>query len=407
MTAGKLLLAAVGSILKKVMTSELTNVLNRILSWIERHEPSWIEYLYPGLSKDDIDDLVRDLPIQFPPELYELYQWRNGAAKGDEWKETAWIFHSWTFRPLQEVVAGLRRQSYKYQTDNLIYLDIIKFFKVEFNYLSIFYHQESRNYGCIMLIDKTLKSCPIIFLRFVGGDLTLLENYTSLTSMMLTIAECYETGAYFIGDYISRNPEKEYQIWRKYNSQIIEFALQAIQQGSLCGESFRCFSNDLIEFKDSRAVEPLIQGLQLLNHQNVEGFNQQNNDRFLNYDPKEEVAKILGELGDTRAVPVLIATLKDDCHNNWDYQTKVSAPKALGQLKDEQATYPLIEALQDNEDEVRLMAVWALGEIGDLRAVDSLIDALRDSDYRVKQAANEAWDKLAAKFPEIDEEIPF
>jgi len=53
------------------------------------------------------------------------------------------------------------------------------------------------------------------------------------------------------------------------------------------------------------------------------------------------------------------------------------------------------------------MAVWALGEIGDLRAVDSLIDALRDSDYRVKQAANEAWDKLAAKFTEIDEEIPF
>jgi HEAT repeats/PBS lyase HEAT-like repeat len=396
----------VGSILKGVMTSELTDALNRILSWIERHKPSWIEYLYPGLSKGEIDDLVRDLPIQFPPELYELYQWKNGAVEGDEWKETAWIFHSWTFRPLQEVVAGLRRESSRYQID-IRHLDIINCFKVEFNYLSLFYHQESRNYGCIMLIDKTLNCCPIIFLRFVGGDFTLLEKYTSLTSMMLTIAECYEAGAYFIGDYISRNPEKEYQIWRKYNSQIIGFALQAIQQGSLCGDFFRCFSNDLIEFKDPRAVEPLIQGLQLLNHQNVERLNQQNNDPFLYYDPTEEVARILGELGDTRAVPVLIATLKDDCHNNWDYQTKVSAAKALGQLKDEQATYPLIEALQNSEGEVRHMAVWALGEIGDLRAVDSLIDALRDSDYRVKQAANEAWDKLAAKFTEIDEEIPF
>lgn len=388
------------------MTSELTNALNRILSWIERHEPSWIEYLYPGLSKDEIDDLVRDLPIQFPPELYELYQWRNGAVEGDEWKGTAWIFHSWTFRPLQEVVAGLRRESSRYQTNNIVSIDIIKFYFEKFNYLNIFYHISWEDNGCV-LINNILNFCPIIFQRLEEGELTLLEKYTSLTSMMLTIAECYEAGAYFIGDYISRNPEKEYQIWRKYNFQIIEFALQAIQQGSLCSRFFIYFSNDLIEFKDPRTVEPLIQGLQLLNHQNVERLNKQNNDPFLYYDPKEEVARILGELGDTRAVPVLIATLKDDCHNNWDYQTKVSAAKALGQLKDEQATYPLIEALQNSEGEVRHMAVWALGEIGDLRAVDSLIDALRDSDYRVKQAANEAWDKLAAKFPELDEEIPF
>ncbi|MEG4319893.1 MULTISPECIES: HEAT repeat domain-containing protein [unclassified Microcoleus] len=391
------------------MTSELTDALNRILSWIERHEPSWTEYLYSGLSKDEIDDLVRDLPIEFPPELYELYQWRNGAVEGDEWKETAWIFHSWTFRPLQEVVAGLHRDIFTHQTiqtDNIADVDIIKHYWKNCNYLNIFYQILWEDNGCV-LINNILNLCPIIFQRLEEGELTLLEKYTSLTSMMLTIAECYEAGAYFIGDYIYRHPEKEYQIWRKYNFQIIEFALQAIQQGSLCGRFFTYFSNDLIEFKDPRTVEPLIQGLELLNHQNVERLNQQNNDPFLYYEPKEEVARILGELGDTRAVPVLIAALKDDCHNNWDYQTKVSAAKALGQLKDEQATYPLIEALQDNKDEVRQMAVWPLGEIGDLKAVDSLIDALRDSDYWVKQATSEAWDKLAAKFPELEEEIPF
>ncbi|MEG4275078.1 MULTISPECIES: HEAT repeat domain-containing protein [unclassified Microcoleus] len=391
------------------MTSELTDALNRILSWIERHEPWLIEYLYPGLSKDEIDNLVRDLPIQFSPELYELYQWRNGAVEGDEWKETAWIFHSWTFRPLQEIVAELGQDIFTHQTiqtDNIADVDIIKPYWEIFKYLNIFYHILWEDKGCV-LINNILNFCPIIFQRLEEGELTLLEKYTSLTSMMLTIAECYEAGTYFIGDYISRHPEKEYQIWRKYNSQIIEFALQAIQQGSLCGRFFTYFSNDLIEFKDPRTVEPLIQGLQLLNHQNAERLNQQNNDPFLYYDPKEEVARILGDLGDARAVPVLIATLKDDCHNNWDYATKVSAAKALGQIKDKRATYSLIEALQDNQDEVRQMAVWALGEIGDLRAVDSLIDALRDSDYRVKQAANEAWDKLAAKFPELDEQIPF
>ena len=411
------------------MSSELTDALNRILRWTEQHKPKYVEYLYPGLSKDEIDGLVQDLPIQFSPELYELYQWRNGvldvAQEGDdEWKDTAWLFHSWTFRPLQEVVAGLRQKSLGNQTHQTVKITDISlinpYFK-RFYYLSIFYHILWHDDGFV-LINNTLNFCPVIFERFEEGELTVLEKYTSLTSMMLTIAECYETGVYFIGDYICRNPEKEYQIWRKYNFQIIEFALQAIQKGSLCGRFFIYFFNDLMEFKDPRVVEPLIQGLQLLNHQNADRYSHIKDDPFLYFDPKAEVAKILGELGDARAVPVLIATLKDEGHNNWDYNTKVSAANALGQIKDEQATYPLIdaliEALEDSEiedqqmgtwalKEIRRMAVWALSEIGDLRAAETLIEALRDTEREVRETASEALIKLISKFPELDERIPF
>ncbi len=64
------------------MTSELTNALDRILKWIEQYKPWYVNYLQPGLSRGEIENLVRDLPIQLPEEVYELYQWRNGASEG-------------------------------------------------------------------------------------------------------------------------------------------------------------------------------------------------------------------------------------------------------------------------------------------------------------------------------------
>lgn len=408
------------------MSSELTDALNRILSWIEQHKPKYVEYLYPGLSKDEIDGLVQDLPIQFSPELYELYQWRNGARLGDMGQETAWLFENWTFTPLQEIVAQYQKELSEKQFRSSRPIKTVPYFKY-FKGLKIFYNLAWTQSGSVF-IKNTLDFCPVIFQDFEEGGLSILKKYSSLTNMMLTMAECYETGAYFIepeeygGYFIIRHPEKERQIWYKYNCEIIEFALKSLEPTALCSLFFLHFSDDLIEFKDSRAVEPLIEGLQLLNHQNADPDSHIKDDPFLYFDPKEEVARILGELGDARAVPVLIATLKDEGHNNWDYNTKVSAANALGQIKDERATYPLIDALidalEDSEIEeqqlgecglqkIRYIVVWALSEIGDLRAAEPLIEALRDEEHEVRKVVNEALIKLISKFPELDERIPF
>jgi len=411
---------------KKVMSTELTDSLNRILNWIKRHEPQYVNYLYPGLSKDEIDNLIKDFPITFCPELYELYQWRNGARLGDLGKETAWLFENWTFMPLQEIVARYQTNLIKkqfrinYPIKNIPYLQ-------NFQRIEIFAGVTWRKSGYVF-IKNNLDFCPVIFEEFEEGELSILKKYSSLTNMMLTIAECYETGTYLMEPgvwnrfIIINDPEKEHQIWRKYNSKIIKFALQSIEKFALCGQFFLCFSNDLIEFKDPKTVEPLIQELQRLNNHNDDWSIAFRNDPFLYFDPKQEVARILGELGDTRAVPVLIDTFKDNNHNNWDYQTKVSAAKALGQLKDERATEPLIEALMtiwsnsNSEtqkigelglEEIRQMAAWALGEIGDIRAVKPLIEALRDSESNIRITAVKALTKLILKFPNLEGRIPF
>ena len=48
--------------------------------------------------------------------------------------------------------------------------------------------------------------------------------YSSLTNMMLTIAECYETGAYYLSEdgFVEENKAKAAKILKKYNPDILE-----------------------------------------------------------------------------------------------------------------------------------------------------------------------------------------
>ncbi|MBC7100919.1 MAG: HEAT repeat domain-containing protein [Methanobacteriales archaeon] len=67
-------------------------------------------------------------------------------------------------------------------------------------------------------------------------------------------------------------------------------------------------------------------------------------------------AAALGELGDPRAVELLIEALKDK-----DLRVRFEAALALGVSEDPRAVGPLIEAaLKDEEGLVRAAAAWAL-----------------------------------------------
>jgi cell wall assembly regulator SMI1 len=92
----------------KAMTSELTNALNRILAWTEKNFPNTLQCLQPGLSKIEIDELAKDLPFQLPPEVYELYQWRNGTRQGDNDWDKGYLFKGWAFTPLEDMAVKYR-----------------------------------------------------------------------------------------------------------------------------------------------------------------------------------------------------------------------------------------------------------------------------------------------------------
>ena len=60
--------------------SEITEALQRIEVWLQNHMPNRAAELRPGLTRNEINELVKDLPFNLPDEVYELYQWHDGSV---------------------------------------------------------------------------------------------------------------------------------------------------------------------------------------------------------------------------------------------------------------------------------------------------------------------------------------
>jgi HEAT repeat protein len=102
-----------------------------------------------------------------------------------------------------------------------------------------------------------------------------------------------------------------------------------------------------------------------------------------------ELAKVLGQINDTRALEILIAVLESS-----DTQARREAAAALGQIEDTRTVEALIAALKDPDISLRENAADAFRLISDPRATDPLIAALRDSDVWVRITAAEALGKI-------------
>ena len=107
----------------------------------------------------------------------------------------------WSFRPLHEVVTicleNINRQG---RSENPIsFFPDGKVFINKFHILPIFYTLRYYNIDdyCSgnLWINQENGLNPVIFNNFQEGE-NVLEKYSSLTSMMLTITECYEAGIY-------------------------------------------------------------------------------------------------------------------------------------------------------------------------------------------------------------------
>ena len=95
------------------------------------------------------------------------------------------------------------------------------------------------------------------------------------------------------------------------------------------------------------------------------------------YATRKNAARVLGELGESRALPALLAAL-----NEYDQRTtlKEAALVALGQIGDPAAVEPigrlLDRSLADPNAELRLAAIPVLGELGGEQAANILVNAI-------------------------------
>lgn len=101
----------------------------------------------------------------------------------------------------------------------------------------------------------------------------------------------------------------------------------------------------------------------------------------------------LGILGDKRAVPFLVKSLKDGSEN-----VSILSSWALGTLRDPQAVEPLMDLIKGNlkeEGAIPTFAIWALGEIRDSRATELLTTIFHEStDTGKKEQALKAIAKI-------------
>lgn len=199
--------------------SLLTDALNQIMSWRQRFTPEAAALLMPGLTDAEIETLVQDLPIDLPPEIYELYRWSNGSLADDRLDNSRRNNHPYIFLAKNAGFALLPLQiaveRYKEAARFMARFDRAP--SEDLNRLELFFPYFMNEVGGYIVFDESREAYPIVLMYHKDGE--VYSRYTSLTSMMLTLAETYEK-AYFFDEEgcVIVDLKKMERIWRKHNS---------------------------------------------------------------------------------------------------------------------------------------------------------------------------------------------
>ena len=364
--------------------SDLTDALERIINWLDTNQWSHFpeskqsaSFLKPGLSRTEIDSIIASSNLVLPPEVYELYQWRNGDMI-DKWNYVGLfdIYHNfsgfspWGFIPFQSGFAEyIKDENLFVRIESKLLSELSAFPSFAHLYnpsaFSIFRCYESCRIGSVHQ-DDHYKSDPVVFRDFKGGSDYVLMIYASLTDMMLTIAESYET-AYYIredGDlagYLALDTSRSLEIWRKYNSeQLVEGILAKMKK-----------------------IEPILPQL--------EGN--------LGYEFIKEIEDIFRFSHDERLIQPLVRVLTRPPTNsvydeNLDY-LRGGSSSFLGSFGSKNTAIQLIPALQNEYWMIRYWVVIALGNLKNIQVIPHLNKLLEDDHELVRQAAQRSLEKIA------------
>jgi len=298
----------------------LTEALSRIMDWLKEHQPEYAASFLPGVKSDEIQAVEKELGFKLPEEIYELYQWRNGTEED----AMALCFPIMQFLPLAKASEYSQGCNEHIEREKEFLAEKREWYKISPLFVFI---ENNCDFCGIPLVDYKREKLPVVvLLEAAMPDIF----YTSLTDMMLTLAECYETGAYYLSKdgYIREDECKTAIVLRKYNADINEEVLLTFH--SLLLQPLESSNNKLIEqaaevtivisrFKDPRGVDLLLESLQILSRE--KGLFREGICYW--------VIKALGEMCDIRALQPLINVnaLQDDSPF-----IKEEAQKALSKL---------------------------------------------------------------------------
>lgn len=214
--------------------SELTNELEYIFDWLKSTNLEFVDCYNPGLTRQKINEIVRDLPFQLSEEVYELYQWRNGIADlgfNNNYPPVEFLFTEqlrssspipfWT---LQDSVSNYHDlwQIAQSMMMNKPYDDYKGWDRQWFPIASF----ENKR---MLYVIGDIEPSPVYLIDYIFLH-EPLRVYKNITSMVSVIAECCELDLYRIrpneygeeDEMVIRIDEQkldlEKAIYRKYNS---------------------------------------------------------------------------------------------------------------------------------------------------------------------------------------------
>ncbi|HBQ98672.1 SMI1/KNR4 family protein [Roseofilum sp. Belize Diploria] len=201
--------------------STLTDALDRIMKWLEIYKPEFADSFQPGLSFDEIQAGEEKIGFKLPEEVYELYQWRNGATLDCD----SLFFPFIGFLPFDEAIETSISWNTMIAEEEELYLNKEWYLNQEWcakSPLFIFIADDGGCCGTPLQTPPNYLKPPVV--EFGEGDMPGVY-YDSLTALMLTFAECCETGAYYIDSdgFIVEDVSKSAPIIQKYNSQFGEY----------------------------------------------------------------------------------------------------------------------------------------------------------------------------------------
>lgn len=194
----------------------LNESLEYMLRWMQNNLPEYGASFMPGLQFDEIIELVETLGFPLPEEIYELYQWRNGTRA----EIPSFVFPAFEFAPLNKAA----------EIQNEINSDPILGELFTFNNQPLFPFIASEGRHCAIIISsRSTLTSPVVYIGKQGEGEYLA--FSSVTSMMCGLAECFDTGAYYLDadGYIDIHRVQVAEVLRKHNPQLVEQALTDIR----------------------------------------------------------------------------------------------------------------------------------------------------------------------------------
>lgn len=185
----------------------LTTSLEKIVKWLRFYYPEAVSSLRPRLPYQEIEKLIQNISFKFPKEVYELYQYCNGEGV--------------------LLAPSLVLNFLEYAMDQSCYSDWMRGNKFgDSNYMLPLFHGDGKDFYYVVCDELEKNSSPILCV-FVGQEPRMYA--ANLTSLILTIAECYETGAYYVVYFdeesgyfdLGQDLEKIEKIFQKYNPEQI------------------------------------------------------------------------------------------------------------------------------------------------------------------------------------------